>query len=1017
MRYTSAALTILSVCAISLGQDKSAPKWIWLDKNPKDNQTVYFRKVFDAPANLTAAKIAGTCDNEMTVYLDGKEVLKSSEWETPVSKDVLDILKSSKGKHVLAVQGLNTSGPAGLVLRLDLDARRGVSTSIVTNETWLVSEKADKNWQSPDFDDKSWKPAAVIANLGGGPWTGINDTTFGKGAKLKTPTATPIDKIKVAKDFRVELLYSVPKATQGSWVNMCVDPKGRLITSDQYGGLYRITPSAIGGNADETKVEKLPIPLGGAHGLLYAFDSLYVMVNEGVKHTLPDGKQVTPKHGLWRVRSKDGGETYGEPELLRELQAGGEHGAHAILLSPDGKSLYTIIGDAAKLTQVNSSRVPLIWGEDHLLPRMPDGNGFMKGVLAPGGYICKVDPDGKNWELISTGYRNEFDAAFNRQGELFTYDADMEWDFNTPWYRPTRVCLVTSGSEFGWRNGAGKWPPFYLDSLPAIYNVGPGSPTGMCFGYGAKFPAKYQDALFMCDWSYGKLYALHLTPDQSAYKAENEEFLNGTPLPLTDVVVNPKDGALYFTIGGRNTQSGLYRVTYVGKESTAEAKPDDAGAEMRSLRHRIESFHGHKDPKAVAEVWPYLSHPDRFIRFAARVALEWQDPKLWQDRALEDNEHTAIGALLALVRVSAADPFHRTKDTPPVDEALKHKIFRSLERISEPAGWADLNDEERLDLVRVFHVFFNRMGPPGDFEKPMIVTRLEAVYPTQNHWLNGELCALMVYLEAPKVVSKSLKLMREAPTQEEQIEYARSLRVLKKGWTPEQRKEYFSWFLKAANFRGGSSFGNFLKIIKDDATATLTAQEKAVLKPILEARPDPKLPFTVKQRPFVKNWTLDELVPIVEKGLVKRDYDRGRSLFGETGCFGCHRFSNEGGAAGHDLTGLGGRFSTRDLLEKITNPSKSISDQYAAVKIETTDGKTVVGRIVNLHNDNLSIQTDMRDPNALVNVDRKKIETMEQSKVSMMPTGLLDVLKEDEILDLIAYLLSRGDRKNAMFQK
>jgi putative heme-binding domain-containing protein len=107
----------------------------------------------------------------------------------------------------------------------------------------------------------------------------------------------------------------------------------------------------------------------------------------------------------------------------------------------------------------------------------------------------------------------------------------------------------------------------------------------------------------------------------------------------------------------------------------------------------------------------------------------------------------------------------------------------------------------------------------------------------------------------------------------------------------------------------------------------------------------------------------------------------------------------------------------RDLLEKITNPSKAISDQYAAVKIETTDGKTVVGRIVNAHGDNLVINTDMRDPNALVNVDRKKVESMETSKVSMMPTGLLDVLKEDEVLDLIAYLLSRGDRKNAMFEK
>ena len=104
-------------------------------------------------------------------------------------------------------------------------------------------------------------------------------------------------------------------------------------------------------------------------------------------------------------------------------------------------------------------------------------------------------------------------------------------------------------------------------------NIGPGSPTGVAFGYGAKFPAKYQDALFICDWSYGKLYAVHLTPErQRPTRPTLEEFVTGTPLPLTDVVINPKDGAMYFTIGGRKTQSGLYRVTYVGAEESTLIK-------------------------------------------------------------------------------------------------------------------------------------------------------------------------------------------------------------------------------------------------------------------------------------------------------------------------------------------------------------------------------------------------------------------------------------------------------------
>ena len=90
-------------------------------------------------------------------------------------------------------------------------------------------------------------------------------------------TATPVDQLKVAKGFRVELLYTVPKAEQGSWVAMCVDPKGRLIVSDQYGKLYRVIPPAVG-SMGTPQIEPLAIEVGQAQGLLYAFESLYVMV-------------------------------------------------------------------------------------------------------------------------------------------------------------------------------------------------------------------------------------------------------------------------------------------------------------------------------------------------------------------------------------------------------------------------------------------------------------------------------------------------------------------------------------------------------------------------------------------------------------------------------------------------------------------------------------------------------------------------------------------------------------------
>lgn len=814
-------------------------------------------------------------------------------------------------------------------------------------------------------------------------------------------SATPVDRIKTLKDFRVELLYSVPKEKEGSWVSLASGPKGTLIACDQGGGLYRITPPAVGQVSNLSHVEKIPVDIGESQGLLWAFDSLYVMVN-GRKY----------KSGLYRVTDSDGDGELDKVTQLRELNGGGEHGPHAIVPHPDGKSLVVLHGNQTKLTELAGSRVPRVWGEDHLLPRMPDGRGFMAGVLGPGGAIYKIDPEGKNWELLCVGFRNEYDMAFNKLGDLFSYDADMEWDFNTPWYRPTRVCLVASGADYGWRNGTGKWPVHYADTLPPVVDIGPGSPTGIAFGYGAKFPAKYQDALYICDWSYGKMYAVHMTPQGAGYQATVEEFVAGAPLPLTDLVVHP-DGALYFAIGGRNTQSGLYRVTYTGSESTAPAPTTSGTNPALAARRKLEAFHGRRDPRAVEAAWPHLGSDDRYLRYAARVAIEHQDAATWRDRALAEAKPTAaINGLLALVRVSAPDPFHKKPSDPLADPALRKEIVKALGRIE----WDGLENWQRLELLRAYHVLFNRFGPPSDEEKKLVLDNLNQKFPAGDRLVNGDLCQLLVYLEAPDIAPRTIKLLESAPTQEEQIEYAKALRMLKSGWTPELRKEYFSWFLKAGTFKGGMSFEGFMTNIKKDAVERLSAEEKVALKEILEARPVESPLAVSKNRPLVKKWTLDELVPLVDKGLKNRDFDRGRTLFGAANCFACHRFGNEGGANGPDLTGIAGRFSTRDLLETIVDPSKVISDQYAAVVIQTVDGQTITGRIINLHDNVMHINTDMLAPGATVNVDRREVVAMKPSAISMMPVGLLDTLHEDEVLDLVAFLLSRGERKGPMFK-
>ena len=823
-------------------------------------------------------------------------------------------------------------------------------------------------------------------------------------------TATPVDLIKAAKGFKVELLYSVPGTEQGSWVNLCTDDKGRLLVSDQFGGLYRITPPAAGQPVEAASIEKVPAAIRAVNGMVWSDGALYVGVND-YERKMPSG--------LYRISDSNGDDQLDKVETLREVSSKSDHGVHALVPTPDGEGFFMITGNNTLPPELaDTSQVAQIWGEDHLLPSMPDGRGHNRGVLAPGGIVYRVTENGKKFEAYASGFRNIFDAAVNADGELFTYDADMEYDFNTPWYRPTRICHVVSGAEFGWRNGAGKRMPFYADNLPPTLDIGPGSPTGVTFGYGAKFPAKYQNALFALDWSWGKLYAVHLEEDGSTYKATKEEFVTGAPLPITDAIIHPGDGAMYFTIGGRRVQSGLYRVTYVGDESTKPAINGATENALRDLRHELEQFHGNPDPAGVDFAWKYLDHEDRFVRFAARTVLEHQPLDRWQTKALnESNPAKQVVALLALSRAAGVCPQHRKGKTVEVDTGLRDEMLSAMINIDP----TKLTEQQQQTMVRGVQIILNRFGMPDADAVDQLCGRLEPLFPAKSAESNWLLCETLAYLQSSAVAPVAMELIANAPTQEEQMQYARSIRMLKEGWTPDLQNAYFEWFLKAANYRGGASFAKFIQFIRDDAVASLSDEQKQQMSELLARKPVVKSALENLGEVFVgrtpTEWTLDELSKSAKTGLVKRDFTNGKKMFAASGCYACHRFGSQGGMTGPDLTSAGRRYSPHDLLDQVVYPSKVINEQFSAVKVLTLDGAVHTGVVVNLNGDSMTLNTDLTDPNKRVGIDRKEIDLLEVSEVSAMPSGLLNPMTKDEVLDLVAYLLSGGDESHRYFSK
>jgi putative heme-binding domain-containing protein len=146
-----------------------------------------------------------------------------------------------------------------------------------------------------------------------------------------------------------------------------------------------------------------------------------------------------------------------------------------------------------------------------------------------------------------------------------------------------------------------------------------------------------------------------------------------------------------------------------------------------------------------------------------------------------------------------------------------------------------------------------------------------------------------------------------------------------------------------------------------------------------------------------------------------RNFENGRTMFAGTACYACHRFQNAGGSTGPDLTGAGGRYSPRDFIDQIINPSKEVNEQFVPIVVEMLDGKSHYGVVVNLKGDVVIINTDLTNPNQRVDIDRKLVKSLEPSKVSPMPPALLNILTKEEILDLTAYVLSAGNPDDARF--
>jgi putative heme-binding domain-containing protein len=332
-----------------------------------------------------------------------------------------------------------------------------------------------------------------------------------------------------------------------------------------------------------------------------------------------------------------------------------------------------------------------------------------------------------------------------------------------------------------------------------------------------------------------------------------------------------------------------------------------------------------------------------------------------------------------------------------------------------------------------------------------IIDYLNAHYPAKTNVLNRSLAKLLIHLEAPEAVGKTLALLEQGkddPAENnitsssdlimrnaqygldiarvlanipprEQVYMAIVLSKAKKGWTSEQRERYFDWFAKAFRYKGGNSYIGFINKARTMALENVPETNREHLNEVsggnmltqsgndLAGLPQPKGSYN--------EWDVETAKAVIDSGLVNRNFKQGKDMFAALLCKSCHSMRGEGGSIGPDLTQIGTRFTTTDMLVHIIEPNKEVSDQYAPYLFAMKDGRSVLGKLVNEDNETYYVSQNPFMPDNLIELSKAEVTSKKLSHISLMPPLLLNRLSGEELKDLIAYMIAAGNESHTVY--
>ncbi|CAN0485192.1 unnamed protein product, partial [Laminaria digitata] len=323
-------------------------------------------------------------------------------------------------------------------------------------------------------------------------------------------------------------------------------------------------------------------------------------------------------------------------------------------------------------------------------------------------------------------------------------------------------------------------------------------------------------------------------------------------------------------------------------------------------------------------------------------------------------------------------------------------------------------------------------------------------FPSGDFYLDRELSRVLVYLDAPEAVAKTLALLQSASTVEldipilsetltarhdrygkdietmkanmpsaAEIAHAVTLSNAKSGWTMDLRKSYLQWYFDSMSRSGGRSYVGFLDQFRQRALSNISADEQEALADLVVEFNEPAVDFASLPQPVGpgKNWMQGEVKRMTGNDEIQlpRNYEQGKKMYAAALCEACHSMQGMGGNIGPDLSQVGTRFGRNDIIEAIISPSDAIADQYQATLFELHSGSSIIGRVISQDDEMISLNQNPFDPTQKTTVKKSDVMGEKPSPASIMPAGLLNRLNQDEVIDLIAYLVASGDPAHEMF--